>query len=157
MIRLVSHLPKTRDADGSFYVFDGEHLLWGPTRCRGEADNANAAQHNNVIEDPTRVAGDHPAGNYRVVKAVSFHETDATHWFSYGPWFFLLDPLDGEAAKAKANGRVGIGLHGGTAGPRDTLRPTYGCLRLFNESVLRLATWIMPLPPDLRYTCEVLG
>lgn len=154
---LHSRLPRNRDGEGQFWVVgDDQRLLLGPVRCRGEADNANAARANNVIEDPTRVGGDHPGGRYRLVRAVSFHESDREHWLTYGPWFFRLDPIEGEALLAKQAGRVGLGLHGGAPGPGDTLRPTFGCLRLFNDAVIALATLILPLPPDLQYLCEVL-
>jgi len=157
MMILHSRLPRNREHEGQFWVEAEGRTLLGPWRCRGEADNQNAARANNVIEDPTRVGGDHPAGTYRLVKAVSFHPTDTAHFPTFGPWFFLLDPLDGEALVAKQQGRTGLGLHGGAPGPGDMLRATYGCLRLFNDGVLRLAGLILPLPPDLHYICEVLA
>lgn len=157
-VRLYSRLPKNREENGLFWARDDNGLALIPeVRCRGEADNANAAQANNVIEDPTRVGGDHPAGVYHITKAVSFHASDAVHFASYGPWFFLLDPIGGEALQAKINGRTGLGLHGGALGVGMSLRATFGCLRLDNMTVIHLASLIVPLPPReaLTYHCEV--
>ena len=54
---------------------------------------------------------------------------------TYGPYFLRLDPQTGEAFRAKQQGREGIGIHGGAAGPGNTLRATFGCLRLDSASI----------------------
>ena len=157
MITLRSRLPWDREREGTFWVEESDgRLLMPEQRARGEADNANAARQNNVVEDPTRVGGDHPGGTYRVVQAISFHESDREHWLTYGPWFFRLDPLAGEALRAKDHGRTGIGIHGGAPSPAGGLRATYGCLRLFNSTMLALARLIVPLGPDVHYDCEIV-
>lgn len=129
-MKLRSLLPRNRELPGDFWI-DGSDgtCIFGPVRCRGEADNSGAAAHGNVIEDPTKSYGDHPSGLYRIAKVV----WDPTPPRSYGPCFMLLDPKDGEALKAKQNGRSGIGIHGGDLAGDGTLRVTFGCLRLDND------------------------
>jgi hypothetical protein len=48
-----------------------------------------------------------------------------------------MDPLSGDALTAEDNGRSGLWLHGGSL--RDgNLRPTYGCIRVDDDFMLRL-------------------
>jgi hypothetical protein len=159
-ILLRSRLYLDRRIEGRFWVEDADdgRVLLAEQRCRGEADNATAARHDNVIEDPTRVGGDHPAGTYRVARAVSFHESDRQHWTTYGPWFFALEPVAGEALVAAEYGRSGIGLHGGAPGPGGTLRETFGCLRVFNTTAFEVARLIVPLSAHeaVRYQCDLI-
>lgn len=130
-MKLWSTLPPTREHEGQFWVTDDAGaIVFGPVRARGEADNSGAAAHGNVVEDPTKAFGDHPAGRYHVAR-VSWNPTPA---HSYGPCFMLLDPIGGEALEAKQNGRSGIGIHGGDPGAGGILRATFGCLRLENEA-----------------------
>lgn len=137
-MKLLAELPVDREAEGRFTVLGGEvdvEAVFGPVRCRGEADNANAAAYDNVIEDPTRVGGDHPYGTYRVVGVVE----DPGDAHAYGPCFVQLRPVAGEALESWIKGRRGIGIHGGAPGAGGTLRATYGCLRLDDWSVAQLA------------------
>lgn len=134
----------------------GGELLFGPIRARGEADNQNAAKHDNIIEDPTRVGGDHPAGLYLVTQIVPFTPASPT----YGPAFVRLDPLGGEALEAKLNGRTGIGIHGGDLGVNESLRATYGCLRLDNDAVEELLALVakeLTARREVLYECEIVG
>jgi hypothetical protein len=84
-----------------------------------------AKRHGNPTMDPTLPYGHLPTGTYRGVISVPRHPER-----SYGSDpVIVLNPLRGQCAVAKANGRFGLLIHGGeTRG--DELRPTYGCLRL---------------------------
>lgn len=136
-MKLWSQLPKDRFRDGRFWLTDdGGTVIFGPVPCRGEADNSGAAAHGNVLEDPTKSYGDHPAGTYRVLEVFWAPQPPR----SYGPAFLKLEPTGGEAYAAKANGRSGIGIHGGDPGPSGELRPTFGCLRLRNDDINVVAT-----------------
>src|SRR5574341_1177802 len=129
-MKVFSRLPPTRYNAGELWVLDHEgRRLFGPVRARGEADNRGAAIQGNPAEDPAQLYGDHPAGLYRVIAIEQKdHET-------YGPYFLLLDPLEGEALEAKLHGRAGLGIHGGRLHGDGRLRETYGCLRLDNDAV----------------------
>jgi len=134
-----SRLPKNREAEGEFWITDSAgQTIFGPVRARGEADNTGAKAHGNVIEDPERSYGDHPSGLYAIIAVV--HDPQPPR--SYGPVFIKLDPRDGEALRAKENGRTGIGIHGGDPGLGGSLRPTFGCLRLENEAVKQIGQLI---------------
>lgn len=134
-MKLVSFLSHDRES-GLFFVLDGaDGIIYGPVRCRGEADNAAAASHDNIQEDPTRPFGDHPSGLYRIELVVDVPEGDQG---TYGPHFLKLEPLEGEALRAGERGRTGIGIHGGRPGPKGTsneLRATHGCLRTSNRVI----------------------
>jgi len=157
MIRIQSRLPRDRQHAGTLEVYRDEALVLGPVRARGEADNTGAASHRNAVEDPTKSFGDHPGGRYRVVRMVP-STTDRQR--TYGPVFFALDPVDGEALAAKRNGRTGIGIHGGRLHDDGRLRETYGCLRIDNDVAEQLAKLVEPelaAGHDVFYACEVAG
>ena len=137
-MRLVAALTKDRQAEGQFWVEGDDGVVFGPVRCRGEADSGNAAKFKNILEDPTRVAGDHPFGVCRVVDIVTIQPADTKGGRTYGPFFVRLHPVSGEAWTARQQGREGIGLHGGDLGPAGELRATFGCLRLDNASLVQV-------------------
>lgn len=137
-MKIYAMLPPDRQAEGSVWAVADGNIIWGPERCRGEADNTGAFKAGNVQEDPTRAFGDHPYGVSLVTEIVRKPSPAK----SYGPVFIRLNPVSGEAWEAKRNGRTGIGIHGGDLSPDGDLRATYGCLRLTNEAVLSLAVLI---------------
>lgn len=152
-MKLLARLPLDREAEGEFQVLADTGVLLGPVRCRGEADNAGALTHGNVQEDPTKSHGDHPYGVYRCRTLVR----DPHPARSYGPFFLSLAPVGGEALVAWQNGRRGLGIHGGDLGAGSTLRATYGCLRLDNETMETLARLVAPrldAGEDLVYECR---
>jgi hypothetical protein len=109
--------------------------------CFGKADNRGAADHKNSTRDPTLPYGDHPLGMYRIT---GWAPSSRAEFATFGPaGKLVLDPYEGQALIAKANGRYGLLLHGGALGgpyPRG-FRPTYGCLRLLDPDVLELVAW----------------
>ena len=154
MMRLRATLPLDRYVAGDFWIEDETGIIFGPVRARGEADNKKAAAQDNIIEDPTRVGGDHPAGTYLVMKVVTIPTPNDT----YGPYFIRLDPIGGEALEAKHNGRVGIGIHGGRLHPDGRLRETYGCLRIDDGNLLIVASMLrmeVARGRQVEYSCEV--
>ena len=61
------------------------------------------------------------------------------HVHSYGPQPILdLAGIGGQALEAYENGRDGIAIHGGDVDSDGHLRPTYGCLRVDNETQVKL-------------------
>lgn len=140
-MRLFAELPLDREAEGRFSVLDDEGRgVLGPVRCRGEADDAEERRHGTADDHPLGLFGDHPFGESRVTSI----EQGKQPARAYGPFFFRLLPLAGEAKAAWDAGRRGLGLHGGDLGAGSTLRPTYGCLRLDNETCEALAKLLAP-------------
>lgn len=127
-MRFLVRLPTDRREPGEaeLYDDDGARLL-GPFRCRGKADNAEAGEHGNPSRDPEAPFGDHPAGLYQIL---SVEHKDPAH---FGPAFFRLDPMAGDALEARQHGRDGLGMHGGPLMPDGTLRATFGCLRIDDD------------------------
>jgi hypothetical protein len=141
MLVVRAMLPPSRWNPGVIWAhLEGEpnSILFGPVRCRGEADNTYARAHANADEDPTHIGGDHPAGIYIISGVVRFKD-DSPHFNTYGPVFIGVDPFAGEALTAKLLGRRGIGIHGGKLGAGGELRATHGCLRLDNDHIELLA------------------
>jgi hypothetical protein len=134
-MKLHAMLPPNREAEGTIWGTEDGRVVFGPFRCRGEADNAGALKANNVQEDPERAYGDHPFGVYRITEVVRAPKPER----SYGPAFLRLNPVSGEAWEGRRNGRTGLGIHGGDLGAGGILRATYGCLRVDNDVADRLA------------------
>lgn len=135
-MKLYALLPASRFEAGECWVEDADGArVYGPVRCRGEADNTGAMQHGNPQEDPKRSYGDHPYGLYRVAQLLY----DPKPALSYGPVFIAINPVGGEAWEARLAGRTGFGIHGGALHEDGRLRETYGCLRVDDDTVLALA------------------
>lgn len=151
-MKIYSALPLNREGEGSLWVVDNSRTIFGPVRCRGEADNSKAFKANNVQEDPAAAFGDHPYGVSLVVKVTR----DPKPVDTYGVAFIHLRPVSGQAWQARQNGRDGIGIHGGKLGPNNSLRATYGCLRLDNDDLKRLLEVIEPhvAGGELFYECH---
>ena len=140
-MRIHSNLPGDRLKVGSLTVTDDAGTVQlGPVPARGKADSQLAAAHGNPDRDSEHVDGDHPTGTYRVVLVE--HDKSPAH--SYGPFFFLLDPLGGDALIAKENGRSGLAIHGGDPAGDGSLRATEGCLRVSNAAVTALSGLVEP-------------
>ena len=138
---LRAELPLDREAEGRFSVFDAAGAcVFGPLRCLGEADDAEEQRHGTPDDDPVHVYGDHPFGDYRVT-AIEPGKRPAR---SYGPFFFRLMPVAGQALEAWDAGRRGLGIHGGDLGEGATLRSTFGCLRIDNDTCEALAAFLAP-------------
>ncbi len=84
--------------------------------------------------------GNTPTGEYSGQEVV---ETSQWNQSSYGPWGAVrLDPTAGSALLAEMLGRTGLLIHGGSLanrGPwKDSLKPTYGCIRVSNDDMKSL-------------------
>ncbi len=133
-------LPKNRDFPGTMTVLiDGAATGFSClVKGRGSAGGGNTMFTNK---------GNTPDGTYRgeIVATKGWNEN------SYGPnGAIRLHPLSGNAYKAwKTYKRTGLLIHGGSP-PKEAyknlevnsggLRPTYGCLRLSDDNVLKLMT-----------------
>ena len=128
---------------------DGE-LIGGPWPCYGKADNAKAAAQENPSRDPVLPYGDHPLGRYRVTGFLPGAHGQAKR---FGPGCFILEPIEGDAARAKENGRTGLLIHGGSLDSAGNLRATFGCLRIPDEIVRHLAR-VQEISRIKLYRCE---
>lgn len=139
---LRANFPAGREVEGTLYL--GGPVLYP---CYGRAARDTAVAAHNPTRDPRRPFGDHPLGIYRVVERREIQPSDAARFRSYGRWFFLLDPIAGEAWEAKRGGRSGIGIHAGALDVTDIdgdgltsdLRVANGCLRTTQEATDELA------------------
>lgn len=150
MITYRAVLPADRTKPGEISVIVNVETIFR-ARCLGNGDHATAIAHGNSTDDPTRLYGDHPDGDYKVVQ-VRFY--DIPHP-SYGSAFLLLDPVDGDALTAKNNGRTGLALHAGPLLDDGSLRATHGCNRVDDHPIILLAQLAQQAIPNgpLFYRC----
>ena len=133
-MNLVATFPQDRSKVGSLVVEHPGGVESFP--CLGKADDAMAAKKRNKMRDPLRPYGDTPLGTWTARLGVIQRETSA-----YGPFpVIALWPERGQALQAYAlpNPRSGIWLHGGDKNSQGHLRPTFGCIRVSNETMARL-------------------
>ena len=152
-----SRRPGTNDWVGEGTIFASEPDV-APARCYADADGAAAAAHGNPTEDPLRAFGDHPVGLYLVI-AVRWSTTESERQ-KYGPVRLRLDPLAGDALKAKRNGRDGLCIHGGPLAADGRLRATNGCLRTDDETAIALAKAVereLHAERSVGYACEEIA
>lgn len=129
---LLVELAKDRTRVGRLTLVDwrGE-VIAGPFPALAKADKQSAIRNGNPKRNPIKPFGDTPTGLY---------ELSITHPLtpprSYGIHAaFRMNPVSGQALQAKINGRSGLLIHGGTSGAGGRLRPTHGCIRLFDEDI----------------------
>jgi hypothetical protein len=147
-MRLRSVLPANRWLSGRLWLEDDDGVvLLGPYPCRGKADGAIAAWHGNPSRDPVEPFGDHPTGEYVVSDVVRGKLPLRT----YGPYFFLLDPVGGQALEAEEAERRGLAIHGDDPNDDGSLRATEGCLRVANKAIADLAILVRV---GMTYRCE---
>jgi len=127
------------------WTHDGRRLWRLPCLCRGQGKEA----------EWNRTGTDTPPGLYRIGKVYRDYEQDPAANFTpdrraYGWYSFDLEGLEGQEGPTSKPYRDGIMLHGGGSacgwpgawGPRQTLYPTLGCIRLANQD---LRDRILPL------------
>src|SRR5271156_29634 len=96
---------KDRSILGNLQAFnDAGVVVLGPVDCLGQADLGDAQAHHNPTRDTTRQYGNTPTGDYAIAQLVT-HSGGETDLHTYGSYpSILLDPLSGDALKAKQNG-----------------------------------------------------
>jgi hypothetical protein len=153
-LKIVVNLPADRKQYGRLSLIDADGtVLFGPVSVLGKSDNQSAAAHGNPSRDPVKPFGDTPTGTFQCMLGKAGQLTQQlTH--SYGPYGWIsLDPQTGQALQAKQNGRFGLLIHGGDLNAQGRLRPTFGCIRMFNPDLGKLLQTIGKQP----LTCEVVG
>lgn len=155
MIIIETRIQEDRNIPGTITVKkDGEVLF--ERRCRGEADNTYARQHDNPDEDPTKIGGDHPEGQYKITAILRF-DKEHPKYRTYGPAFLAITGIDGEAYLAHLQGRRGLAIHGGKLDAQGNLRATFGCLRVDDETAEQLADLVDEVGVDgVGYYCMIV-
>jgi len=135
---------------GQLTLFDEKgDLAVGPFQVLGRSSNKwwdkeikKTVYNPNKGRDPVKKFGDTPTGTYGV--EIITHPNDST----YGPHFIKLDPTGGDALVAEANGRAGIGIHGGGTNPifgNGKFSSTKGCVRMLDGDIQLLVKRINEL------------
>jgi hypothetical protein len=137
-------LPKDRSVPGTLEASDDAATkAMGPVSCLGKADSQDAALHHNPTMDSTQPFGNTPTGDYKIVQLVT-HSGSESDVHTYGSFpSILLDPVSGDALKAKQNGRAGLMIHGGVPSLSGGLRPTHGCVRVTENTQRDLAAAVV--------------
>jgi hypothetical protein len=154
-VNLIATLPKNRNIPGELVALDDAGREWFRCDCFGKSDNAKAAAEGNARRDPLKRYGDTPTGTYRLERMGPWSPAR-----TYGPHpVLLMVPTGGDALTSHSglNPRRGLAIHGGDLGRnRKTklLRPTWGCVRVHNESLARI--WELALTHGSPKKLEVL-
>ena len=119
--------------------------------CLGKSDNAKAAEMGNPERDPLLPWGDLPTGEYFPSVMVA----RPGRAFGLCERIHLL-PIDGQAEHAADfGGRYGLLIHGGEPSASELLRPTYGCLRLFDHDMAVVLAMFNEAKPCTVHVVEV--
>lgn len=139
-------LPDDRNKTGILELIDpitGLPLA-GPFPVLGRAARNTAASKGNPGAVSTKPFGDTPLGGYRIERIQSNGSGTSRPIEVYGSaGSIVMDPTSGDAATAKANGRVGLLIHAGRQPDSPTplpshLKSTNGCLRMLEGDLADL-------------------
>ncbi len=134
MYKIIIRLPSNRDYPGQLHLENpsGKRIA-GPFPVGGRADNKLAQDNGNPDRNRLLPFGDTPLGEYQILQIVASGTGTPYAAEEFGAaGIVLLQPKDGEAVLADANGRFGFFIQGGAVSRKGALRPTEGSLRLFN-------------------------
>lgn len=134
-MNLIAIFKKDRAKPGVMQVWH-EGAMVNSFPCLGKSDNATAAKKGNPSRNPERQYGDTPTGTWSVRIGIKKKNTR-----TYGVHCVLMMwPISGQALRAYAapGKRSGIWIHGGAPNDAGNLRPTYGCIRLFDHHMATL-------------------
>ncbi|MFZ3199637.1 MAG: hypothetical protein WA175_00655 [Candidatus Acidiferrales bacterium] len=132
--KIIIRLPSNRDFAGQLHLENpsGKRIA-GPFPVGGRADNKLAQDNGNPDRNRLLPFGDTPLGEYQILQIIASGTGTAYAAEEFGAaGIVLLQPKDGEAVLADANGRFGFFIQGGAVSRKGALRPTEGSLRLFN-------------------------
>jgi hypothetical protein len=133
MHKIIVQLPTNRDCAGVLEIKNaaGKRIA-GPFQVCGRADDERAQANKNPARNPLLPFGDTPLGRYQVVKIIGSGPGTPYGSDEFGAaGLVLLQPKQGDAALADANGRFGFFIQGGARSRNRLLRPTQdGSLRL---------------------------
>jgi hypothetical protein len=156
---IIVRLPDNRDRAGQLLLEDsGGRPIAGPFPVCGRADGRMAGSHNNPDRNPLLPFGDMPLGEYQAVQILGTGagtEFPLDEFGSAGVVF--LQPKEGPAALAEANGRFGFFIQGGLRSRNGLLRPTEdGSLRLMDRDQRKLIMALRQLG-QVNHRCVILA
>jgi hypothetical protein len=141
MHTILVQLPVDRDRAGVLVLQDPDNrVVAGPFKVCGRAENQKPEICNNPKRNPLLAFGDFPLGHYQVVQLLKTGKGTPFPAAEFGrAGVIVLQPKDGEAALAEANGRFGFFIQGGERSRGGLLRPTEdGSLRLSDRDQRKL-------------------
>lgn len=140
--RIEVRLPANRALPGWLRVLDEHGAALYCCECLGKADGLAAIKARNPTRDPLQPFGDTPLGQWR--GRISAKPMADTRTYGIHP-VIMLDPVGGDALRAQKEGkRSGMWLHGGAL-RIGSLRPTYGCIRVADDSMAAILEIFTPL------------
>lgn len=135
-------------------VREGEPVpVWGPFTADGKSDNDAAAAHDNPTRDPAKAFGDTPCGEF--TGTLIYVNDTPPHRRSYGQPnhtgqipVIALEPLPGDTQAWKRQETeeedcghyvdMGLRIHAGDLNGLNHLRPTHGCVRVFQNHMTEI-------------------
>ncbi len=144
MFSMTINLPTSRSRCGSITLAreDGQILL-DSRPAAGLASSGLAAKNCNETRDPVLPYGHAPTGTFRLAGIYASGEGTRLPARYYGPHGIIaLNAVTGQALLAAGAGRGDLVIHGGPAGPNDSLRSTAGSIRVANADMLSLISLI---------------
>ena len=138
-------LSKDRKILGTIESRSDAGRIGGPWECYGKSDNAKAAAQGNPTRNPLKKFGDTPTGTYSLTLAGQPQADTRT----FGPHpVIMMEAKSGQCLDAVSKGgRAGIWLHGGHLNGVGKLRPTYGCLRVHNATMVEIIALVKQFGP----------
>lgn len=143
---LQARLPSDRGKGGELRLVDaatGETVL-GPLPCLGLASKSLANEKGNPRLDPTKGFGNTPTGSFDVLGTLPASEEPKLR-DSFGPIPRLrIVGRSGDALVREAWAKDTLRIHGGRKADQKNryLRPTAGCIRVFNADMQSLLDYI---------------
>ena len=158
-VRIVAWFPRDRYRCGRIAVVDAasSRIVEGPWPVLGKSDNRRAAKAGNPERLTIRSHGDTPLGLYRID---GVRESAANEHYTFGPCRIILSALDGDALirdERATNGDALLRIHGGALKPDGSLRPTYGCPRVHDSTLIRLRDYVLGIEPVRHFEARQEG
>lgn len=151
-LKILARFFKNRQMYGDIQVLrDLEPVpVWGPHSADGKSDDECAAAHGNPTRDPNEAYGDTPLGEF--TGTLVYVDATAPHQRSYGKPnqtgqipVIALEPVPGNTQAWKRQETeeedtghyvdMGLRIHAGDPNGQNELRPTHGCIRVFQSDM----------------------
>jgi len=158
MHKIIVRLLSDRAYAGQLHIENqAGKVLVGPFPVCGRADDKLAQENKNPDRNPLLPFGDTPLGEYEVRQIIKSGKGTFYPEEEFGSaGVVLLQPKQGDAALADANGRFGFFIQGGRLARHGLLRPADGSLRLSNSQQQKLVR-ILRLIGETDCQCVVLN
>jgi hypothetical protein len=176
-MKILATLPANRLYLGQWSVLDDDSVVQlGPFPADGKSDSTNAAAHGNPTRDPKQQFGDTPTGEFKGLLGSEPDTPDNRH--AYGlpdesgriPVIWLT-PIEGdtdvwkrqlsedEAAGLPVTKHVNMGLaiHTGPPNAQNQMRPTFGCIRTWQQDFAKVVPLIKALGVGATFQVSIVA